>query len=86
MHAHHPPQNKVVALTSTTLSSLEFVSHSQGNSFVPFSTLLHANNTLEKQFSKLEAKTYFMFANGKVSESCKEEEENEAKTWSISPF
>jgi len=50
MHVHHPPQNKgdsyhVVALTSTTLGSLELVSHSQGNGCVSYSTLLKADNT-----------------------------------------
>ncbi|KEH24994.1 glutaredoxin family protein [Medicago truncatula] len=84
MHVHHPPQNKgdsyhVVALTSTTLGSLELVSHSQGNGFVPYSTLLKANNTSENGF---EVGKGFMFSNGKVSENFKEEVENEVKTWS----
>lgn len=87
MHVHHPPQNKgdsyhVVALTSTTLGSLELVSQSQGNGFVPYSTLLKADNTSEKQSNGFEVGKGFIFSNGKVSENFKEEVENEAKTWS----
>ncbi|CAK8533551.1 unnamed protein product [Lathyrus sativus] len=84
MHVHHPPQSKgdsyhLVALTSTTLGSLELVSHSQSNGYVPTSGPLHADN---KQGNGIEVGTNFMFSNGKVSESFKEEEENEVKTWS----
>lgn len=82
MHVHHPPQSKgdsyhLVALTSTTLGSLELVSHSQSNGFVPNSGPLHADKC-----NGLEVGTNFMFSNGKVSDSFKEEVENEAKTWS----
>lgn len=82
MHVHHPPQSKgdsyhLVALTSTTLGSLELVSHSQSNGFVPTSGPLHADKC-----NGLEVGTNFMFSNGKVSDSFKEEVENEAKTWS----
>lgn len=82
MHVHHPPQSKgdsyhLVALTSTTLGSLELVSHSQSNGFVPTSVPLHADKC-----NGLEVGTNFMFSNGKVSDSFKEEVENEAKTWS----
>ncbi|XP_058773212.1 uncharacterized protein At5g39865-like [Vicia villosa] len=85
MHVHHPPQSKgdsyhLVALTSTTLGSLELVSHSQSNGFVPTAGSLHADN---KQCNEFEVGTNFLFSGGKVSESFKEEEEeNEAKTWS----
>ncbi|KAI5443044.1 uncharacterized protein At5g39865 [Lathyrus oleraceus] len=82
MHVHHPPQSKgdsyhLVALTSTTLGSLELVSHSQSNGFVPTSGPLHPDKC-----NGLEVGTNFMFSNGKVSDSFKEEVENEAKTWS----
>ncbi|KAL5080220.1 hypothetical protein RYX36_008641 [Vicia faba] len=84
MHVHHPPQSKgdsyhLVALTSTTLGSLELVSHSPSNGFVPTSGPLHAEN---KRCSGFEIGTNFMFSNGNVNESFKVEEENEAKTWS----
>ncbi|GAU39927.1 hypothetical protein TSUD_275270 [Trifolium subterraneum] len=87
MHVHHPPQSKgdsyhVVALTSTTLGSLELVSNSQGNRFVPTSNLLHVDSIQKKQCSRHEVGTNFMFSNGKVSESFKNKEENEANTWS----
>ncbi|WJX65595.1 hypothetical protein P8452_50236 [Trifolium repens] len=87
MHVHHPPQSigdsyHVVALTSTTLGSLELVSHSQGNSFVPTSNLLHVDSIREKQCNRPEVGTNFMFSNGKVGGSFKKEEENDANTWS----